>query len=240
MTLQDYLKERPYPGRGIAVGKTKDASHVIAVYFIMGRSANSQNRIFRKVDDNVMIYPYDESKVEDPSLIIYAPMRRVGNRIILTNGDQTDTVYEGLSAGKSFEESLATRCFEPDPPIFTPRISSLISICEGETLLRMSILKSADAQGSVCERLFFSPELAPGRFQFISTYAGDGNPVNTFRGTPVSLAMTDEEPEQLIGQLWSSLNESYRVSMLLLDKDLRTGEEKCFIINKFLPQEDLT
>lgn len=240
MTLQEYLRERLYPGRGIAVGMTRDAKHVIAVYFIMGRSANSQNRIFKKVGDNVIIYPYDESKVEDPSLIIYAPMRHVENKIILTNGDQTDTIRDGLEAGKSFEQSLLTRCFEPDPPIFTPRISSLISLENDSCTLQMSSLRSADAEGNACERAFFAPILEPGRFHFISTYAGDGNPINTFRSAPVCLDMTDEEPEEMMAQLWSSLNETYRVSMLLLDKNLQTGGEKLLVINKHLPQEDLT
>ncbi len=159
-SMKELVKD-PYVGRGIVIGKTPDGTKAAVAYFIMGRSENSRNRVFREKGDDIMIYPYDESKVEDPSLIIYAPVRKLENRLIVTNGDQTDTIYDFVKAGRTFEEALETREFEPDAPNFTPRISGMLTFADEDFTYKMSILKSADAEGSACSRYTFSyPALA--------------------------------------------------------------------------------
>ena len=183
----DILRGNSYAGRGIIVGKTDDGESAVFAYFIMGRSNNSRNRIFaEKENGEVIIYPYDYSKVEDPSLIIYSPVKVIKNHVIVTNGDQTDTVFNFIENGKSFEEALQTRCFEPDAPNFTPRISAIIDLDTEKTdfTYKMSILKSGDAQGSVCNRYTFSYSPIAGLGHFIHTYACDGNPLPTFCGEP--------------------------------------------------------
>ena len=163
------LRKNSYPGRGIIVGKSKNGKYAVTAYFIMGRSENSRNRVFDDFGDKVMIYPFDASKVEDPSLIIYAPVRKLGKQLIVTNGDQTDTIYDGLKEGKSFEEALESRCFEPDAPNYTPRISALLDFNDGFSY-KMNILKSADAEGSGCNRFTYSYAPVDGVGHFLHTY----------------------------------------------------------------------
>ena len=177
------LRKNSYPGRGIIVGKSKNGKYAVTAYFIMGRSENSRNRVFDDFGDKVMIYPFDASKVEDPSLIIYAPVRNLGKQLIVTNGDQTDTIYDGLKAGKSFEEALESRCFEPDAPNYTPRISALLDFNDGFSY-KMNILKSADAEGSGCNRFTYSYAPVDGVGHFLHTYKCDGNPLPSFNGEP--------------------------------------------------------
>ena len=182
LSLSEILAANTYPGRGIVVGLSEDKKYAVSAYFIMGRSENSRNRVFIEEGDEVIIHPFDASKVEDPSLIIYSPIRKYENKLIVTNGDQTDTVYDGLVAGKSFSEALTARCFEPDAPNFTPRISAMLTFGEGAFTYQMSILKSADAEGSACNRFTFSYAPIAGVGHFLHTYNCDGNPIPTFTG----------------------------------------------------------
>ena len=179
--IAELITGNPYVGRGIVAGLSADGGRAVSAYFIMGRSANSRNRIFAKRGGDLYTEPFDASKVEDPSLIIYAAVRETDGGLIVTNGDQTDTIYDGLAAGKSFEESLESRCFEPDCPNFTPRISAYLSFGEKYSY-RMSILKSIDAEGSDCARYSFSYPAKAGLGHFIHTYVTDGNPIPTFQG----------------------------------------------------------
>ena len=192
MQLLDFnniLQNHAYPGRGIMLGRSADNTKAVIAYFIMGRSENSRNRIFETTEDGIRTKAYDESKLADPSLIIYHPVRRLGNRLIVTNGDQTDTIRDGLAAGKSFPESLKCRCFEPDGPNWTPRISGLLNFTEGGFDYSMSILKSADAEGSACNRFTYDYEALNGLGHFIHTYVTDGNPIPTFQGEPERIAI---------------------------------------------------
>ena len=168
-SLEEILKSDTYQGRGIVVGKSEDGKNAVFAYFIMGRSANSRNRIFTKKDNDIIIYPFDESKVEDPSLIIYAPIREYENKLIVTNGDQTDTIYDFIKDGKTFEQALETREFEPDAPNFTPRISAIMDFSENDFTYKMSILKSGDENGSVCNRFTYSYNPIDGLGHFIHT-----------------------------------------------------------------------
>ena len=190
--MGDVLSENTYPGRGIVIGKTPNGRKAVFAYFIMGRSENSRNRIFIENGDDVVIHPFDASKVEDPSLIIYSPIRKLDNKLIVTNGDQTDTVYDGLVSAKSFEEALRSRCFEPDAPNFTPRISGILEFNNSDFTYKMSILKSGDAQGSVCNRYTFEYAPISGLGHFIHTYNSDGNPIPTFTGEPERIAVLDD------------------------------------------------
>ena len=182
--IEELIKDNPYVGRGIIVGKTADGKKAVAAYFIMGRSANSRNRVFTEKNGEVFTEPYDASKVQDPSLIIYAAIRQKDNQLIVTNGDQTDTIYDGLCNGDSFSGALESRCFEPDAPNFTPRISAILSFANNDFAYRMSILKSIDAEGSDCARYEFSYPSKAGLGHFIHTYVTDGNPIPTFQGEP--------------------------------------------------------
>ena len=221
-----------YPGRGIVTGLTEDGQYAVAAYFIMGRSANSRNRVFRRLPDGtVLTAPFDESKVEDPSLIIYNAVRSQNGRLIVTNGDQTDTIYEGLSAGKSFSESLTSRCFEPDAPNFTPRISALLS-CDGGYSYQMSILKSADAQGSACARYTFCYPALPGVGHFLHTYRCDGNPIPTFFGEPERVAI-EGGLEEFADRLWDSLDEANKISLYVRFVRLADGDVQEKLINKY-------
>ena len=186
---QQLLSGNPYPGRGIILGMTPDGTKAVAAYFIMGRSENSRNRVFVEKDGEVFTEPFDASRVEDPSLIIYAAVRQLGSRLIVTNGNQTDTVYEGLQKGLSFSEALESRCFEPDPPNFTPRISGMITFGEGAFTYQMSILKSADAEGTACNRFTYAYAPLPGLGHFLHTYVTDGSPIPTFQGEPERMYM---------------------------------------------------
>lgn len=221
----------PYVGRGIVVGKSGDGQKAVIAYFIMGRSENSRNRVFLERCGQVFIHPYDPSKLADPSLIIYSPIRSRGDQLIVTNGDQTDTIYEALSAGRSFEEALETRRFEPDAPNFTPRISALLSFAGQDFTYKMNILKSADPEGTACNRFTFAYEPLDGVGHFIHTYAGDGNPLPTFTGEPERVAIPDGI-DVFTRDLWGNLNADNRISLYVRFINLATGGTENRIINK--------
>ncbi|MCR5150486.1 MAG: IMP cyclohydrolase [Clostridiales bacterium] len=225
------IKDNTYVGRGIVIGKTPDAKKAVAAYFIMGRSANSRNRIFTLKDGVLFTEPYDASKVEDPSLIIYAALRQYENSLIVTNGDQTDTIYDGLKAGKSFSQALTSREFEPDSPNFTPRISGIINFENGDFNYEMSILKSADSLGSACNRFTFSYSPIAGLGHFIHTYVCDGSPIPTFQGEPERVAISDSIDE-FSDKLWNNLNSDNKISLFVKYVDLATGNEETRLINK--------
>lgn len=225
------LRENTYPGRGIVIGKTPDGKKAVFAYFIMGRSENSRNRIFIENGDDVVIHPFDVSKVEDPSLIIYSPIRKLDNKLIVTNGDQTDTVYDGLVAGKSFEEALRSRCFEPDAPNFTPRISGILDFADADFTYKMSILKSGDEKGSVCNRYTFEYTPICGLGHFIHTYNCDGNPIPTFTGEPERVAMVNDIDEYT-DLLWNNLNENNKISLYVRYIDLESKNVENRMINK--------
>ncbi len=229
--LKELLENNTYPGRGIVIGKTPDGKKAVTAYFIMGRSDNSRNRVFVEQGEELRTEPFDASKVEDPSLIIYAPIRVFENNLIVTNGDQTDTIYDGLKAGISFEEALTQREFEPDPPNFTPRISGMITFDEGDFSYKMSILKSADAEGTACNRFSYSYKSLAGVGHFIHTYVCDGNPIPTFQGEPERVGIIDDIDEFTQG-IWNSLNEQNKISLYVRFVDLETGEAENRLINK--------
>lgn len=230
-TMGKTIENNSYAGRGIAVGMTKDGSKAAIAYFIMGRSENSRNRIFREEGEDVVIYPFDESKVEDPSLIIYSPLRVLGNRVIVTNGDQTDTIYDFVKRGKSFAEALETREFEPDAPNWTPRISAMLTLNSPAFSYEMSILKSIDEQGSGCARYTYSYPAAAGLGHFIHTYEHDGNPLPTFQGEPRRIE-TPDDMDEFVSDIWENLNEQNKISLYVRYIDLRTKETKSKLINK--------
>ena len=229
--IGDLLKDNTYPGRGIINGKSADGKKAVFAYFIMGRSDNSRNRVFVKTEDGIMIKPFDESKVEDPSLIIYYPVRRFEDKIIATNGDQTDTIYEHLQKGKCFGCALKTREFEPDGPNFTPRISSMLTLGE-KFEYKMSILKSADEKGSACNRYTYSYEPLSGLGHFIHTYVCDGNPIPTFQGEPERVEIPNCIDE-LTNDIWTNLNEKNKISLYCEYVDLESGKIEYRLINKF-------
>lgn len=232
-SLQDELKNNPYPGRGIVIGKTPEGRFAVTAYFIMGRSVNSRNRIFVEEGEGIRTEAYDPSKLSDPSLIIYAPVRVYGDQTIVTNGDQTDTVYEGLAAGKSFEEALASREFEPDKPNYTPRISGVMEFAEGKFSYKMSVLKSADGDPSCCLRYTFSYDRPlAGEGRFIHTYQGDGDPLPSFEGEPERIAIEDEDIDSFAKRIWESLNEENKVSLFVRYIEIETGKWESRIINK--------
>jgi hypothetical protein len=230
-TADELIRGNSYVGRGIVVGKTPNGEKAASAYFIMGRSANSRNRVFTKKDEAVFTEPFDASKVEDPSLIIYAAVRAYENKLIVTNGDQTDTIWEGLKSGKSFTESLATREFEPDAPNLTPRISAMLTFGEQDFVYKMSILKSADAEGTACNRYTFFYNALPGLGHFIHTYVCDGNPIPTFQGEPERIAIPDSIDE-LTENLWDALDADNKISLYVRYTDLKTGEYEDRLINK--------
>ena len=225
------IEGNSYVGRGIVIGKSSDGKKACAAYFIMGRSANSRNRVFAERDGVLYTEPFDASKVEDPSLIIYAALREYKNKLIVTNGDQTDTIYEGIKAGGSFSGALATREFEPDAPNFTPRISGMITFRHGDFTYDMSILKSADEKGSACSRYTFSYPALPGLGHFIHTYVCDGNPMPTFQGEPERVAIPDDIDE-FTDSLWNALDPDNKISLYVRYVDLETGEAENRLINK--------
>ena len=228
---QQLLSGNPYPGRGIILGMTPDGTKAVAAYFIMGRSENSRNRVFVEKDGEVFTEPFDASRVEDPSLIIYAAVRQLGSRLIVTNGNQTDTVYEGLQKGLSFAEALESRCFEPDPPNFTPRISGMITFGEGAFTYQMSILKSADAEGTACNRFTYTYAPLPGLGHFLHTYVTDGSPIPTFQGEPERMYM-DDSIDDFTDDLWNSLNAANRISLYVRYTDLKSGKTESRMVNK--------
>lgn len=226
------LSENTYAGRGIVVGKTGNGKKAAVAYFIMGRSENSRNRIFAENDGGeVIIYPFDASKVEDPSLIIYSPIKVISNKLIVTNGDQTDTIYDFISAGKTFEEALDTREFEPDKPNWTPRISAMLTFGKDDFSYKMSILKSADENGSACNRYTFSYSALNGLGHFLHTYVCDGNPIPTFQGEPERVEIPDCIDE-FTSLIWNNLNEKNKISLYVRMIDIETGETENRLINK--------
>ncbi len=230
-SIASLLSRNTYPGRGIIVGLTPDGMHAAAAYFIMGRSANSRNRVFRAEGDDVMIYPFDASKVEDPSLIIYAPVRTLKNKLIVTNGDQTDTIRDFLKKGDCFENALRTRGFEPDKPNYTPRISAILHL-EKCWWYQMSILKAADGEGKRCNRFTFDLAPVAGLGHFIHTYTGDGAPLPSFEGEPEQTALPDDIDE-MTRSIWTSLDENNKISLFVRFVDLRTGSMQTRICNKY-------
>ena len=230
-TMKERLEGNTYPGRGIVVGKSADGTKACAAYFIMGRSANSRNRVFTVKNCEVFTEPFDASKVEDPSLIIYAAVRQYENNLIVTNGNQTDTIYEGLAARKSFSQALTAREFEPDAPNLTPRISGMLTFDQGDFTYEMSILKSADAEGTGCNRFTYSYVPMNGVGHFLHTYVCDGNPIPTFQGEPERVAIPDDM-ESFAREIWESLDENNKISLYVRYVDLATGKVEEKLINK--------
>ena len=230
--LSQELQENTYPGRGIIVGKSQDGKSAVCAYFIMGRSANSRNRVFVEDGNGIRTKAFDESKLEDPSLIIYAPVRVLGNKTIVTNGDQTDTIYELMNKQMTFEQALRTREFEPDSPNYTPRISSVMKVSDGDYNYAISILKSADGDPSSCQRYSFAySNPINGIGHFIHTYKCDGNPLPSFEGEPKKVEIPNciDEFSKMI---WESLNEDNKVSLFVRYIDIKSGKTESRIINK--------
>ena len=231
-SIGERIKGNSYVGRGIIAGKSADGKKAAVAYFIMGRSENSRNRIFEETDDGIIIFPYDESKVEDPSLIIYSPIRKIDNKLIVTNGDQTDTIYNFIKQGKCFSAALNTRGFEPDAPNFTPRISAMLTFDKKDFTYEMSILKSADSEGSACARYNFSYPSLCGIGHFIHTYVCDGNPIPTFMGEPERISIPDDI-DAFANDIWENLDENNKISMYVRYIDLETGECENRLVNKY-------
>ena len=229
--IEEIITGNPYVGRGIVIGRSPDGQNAVIAYFIMGRSANSRNRIFTESEGEVFTEPFDRSKVQDPSLIIYAAIRQLENHLIVTNGDQTDTIYDGLANGLSFSESLRSRTFEPDGPNFTPRISGMVTFENGNFSYQMSILKSIDEEGSACARYTFEYPSKAGLGHFIHTYVTDGNPVPTFQGEPERVAIPDDI-DAFTEALWNSLDENNKISLYVRYTDIETGAVSESLINK--------
>ena len=230
-SLDEMLSTNTYPGRGIVLGMTPDGKKSVAAYFIMGRSVNSRNRVFVQEPDGIRTEAHDPSLMKDPHLIIYHPVREAGCGLIVTNGDQTDTIWEFLAKGESWEAALRTRMFEDDGPNWTPRISGLLA---GDGSYKMSILKSADAEGSACARFFYEYPAIPGLGHFIHTYVCDGNPViPTFQGEPERVAISDDI-EAFTEMLWNNLNPDNKISLFVRYTDLATGKYEQKIINKHI------
>lgn len=228
----ELLKSNTYPGRGIMIGKTKDGTHGVISYFIMGRSENSRNRVFVEEGEGIRTQAFDPAKLTDPSLIIYAPVRVLGNKTIVTNGDQTDTIYEGMDKQMTFEQSLRSRKFEPDEPNYTPRISGIMHIENGTYNYAMSILKSNNGNPDSCHRYTFAYENpAAGEGHFIHTYKCDGNPLPSFEGEPKLIAIPNDMDE-FVSTLWNSLNEDNKVSLFVRYIDIASGAYETKIVNK--------
>ena len=232
LSLREELQSNAYPGRGIVIGKSPDGKRAVIAYFIMGRSVNSRNRIFVEDGEGIRTQAFDPSKLEDPSLIIYAPVRVLGNKTIVTNGDQTDTIYDGMKGGLTFEQSLRSREFEPDGPNYTPRISGVMEMESGKYGYSMSILKSNNGNPDGCNRYTYSYENpAAGEGHFIHTYMHDGNPLPSFEGEP-KLVEVKGDIEELTRQIWESLNEENKVSLFVRFIDMETGVYETRIVNK--------
>ena len=232
ISLEKELKENSYPGRGIVIGKSADGTKAVAAYFIMGRSENSRNRIFVEDGEGIRTQAFDPSKLTDPSLIIYAPVRVLGNKTIVTNGDQTDTIYEGMDRQLTFEQSLRNREFEPDGPNYTPRISGIMHIENGRYNYAMSILKSNNGNPEACNRFtFYYNNPLAGEGRFIHTYMHDGNPLPSFEGEPKLVEVMDDINEYT-DLIWNSLNEENKVSLFVRYIDIATGRYETRIVNK--------
>ena len=233
MELTAELGATSYPGRGIVLGKTADGTQMAIAYFIMGRSENSRNRVFVLEGDAMRTKAFDESKMTDPHLIIYYPVRVLGNKTIVTNGDQTDTIYDLMDKQMTFEQALRTREFEDDKPNFTPRISGIIRLDKDGMNYAMSILKSAEGDDSSCERFTYAySNPLCGKAKFIHTYNGDGNPLPSFEGEPKTLELDDLSIDQLTEQIWENLNEENKVSLFVRYIDIATGETETRVVNK--------
>lgn len=231
-SLNTELNTNAYPGRGIVIGKSTDGKYAVTAYFIMGRSVNSRNRVFVEDGEGIRTQAFDESKLEDPSLIIYAPVRVLGNDTIVTNGDQTDTIYDNMKAGQTFEESLRCREFEPDAPNYTPRISGIMNVKDGNYKYSMSILKSNNGDPDECLRFTFdydNPKAGQGHF--IHTYMGDGNPLPSYEGEPTPVDITGNIDE-FTNAVWTNLNEDNKVSLFVRFIDIATGKYETRILNK--------
>ncbi len=230
--LDQELQSNPYPGRGLVIGRTEDGAKAVCAYFIMGRSENSRNRVFVEEGEGIRTKAFDPAKLVDPSLVIYAPVRVMGNRTIVTNGDQTDTIYDLMSKGQTFEQALCTREFEPDAPNYTPRISGIMEIEEGKYTYSMSILKSSNAQGEGCNRYTFSYDNPqPGEGHFIHTYKENIEPLPSFEGEP-KLVKISNDINAFAHGLWTSLNEENKVSLFVRFIDIQTGAYETKIFNK--------
>ena len=232
LSIEQELKSNSYPGRGIIIGKSPDGKKAVTAYFIMGRSENSRNRVFVEDGEGIRTQAFDPSKLTDPSLIIYAPVRVLGNKTIVTNGDQTDTIYEGMDKQLTFEQSLRSREFEPDGPNYTPRISGVMHIENGNFNYAMSILKSNNGNPDSCNRYTFAYENpVAGDAHFIHTYMHDGNPLPSFEGEPKLVEVLDNM-EEFADLLWNSLNEENKVSLFVRYIDIETGNYETKIVNK--------
>lgn len=233
LDIYEELKSNSYPGRGIVIGKSADGTKAVTAYFIMGRSVNSRNRVFTPTDDGIKTEAADPSKLSDPHLIIYAPVRKLGNITIVTNGDQTDTIQTNMAKGMTFEQSLREREYEDDAPNYTPRISGIMEVENGSYNYSMSILKSADGNPDCVERFTYTYSTPlNGTGHFIHTYMGDGNPLPSFEGEPKKVSVPNDINE-FAESLWSSLNEDNKVSLFVRFIDIATGQEETKIINKF-------
>ncbi|SDA27266.1 IMP cyclohydrolase-like protein [Ruminococcus sp. YE71] len=233
LDIYEELRSNSYPGRGIVIGRSADGKSAVTAYFIMGRSVNSRNRVFTETEDGIKTEAADPSKLSDPHLIIYSPVRKLGNKTIVTNGDQTDTIYELMDKQQTFEQSLRTREYEDDAPNYTPRISGIMHLGDGQYNYAMSILKSADGDPSSVERFTFTYSTpVAGIGHFIHTYMGDGSPLPSFEGEPKKVSIPNDIGEFTKG-LWDSLNADNKVSLFVRFIDIATGEEKTEIVNKF-------
>lgn len=230
--LSEILKNNSYPGRGIVIGKSADGKYAVTAYFIMGRSSNSRNRVFVEDGEGIRTQAFDESKLEDPSLIIYAPVRVLGNKTIVTNGDQTDTIYEGMDKQMTFEQSLRSRCYEPDAPNLTPRISGIMHVENGKYNYALSILKSNNGREGAHNRFTFAYENPfAGEGHFIHTYENDGNPLPSFEGEPTWVGISGDI-DTFTNEVWTSLNEDNKVSLFVRYIDIATGKYETRIVNK--------
>ena len=231
--LKTALNENAYPGRGIIIGKSADGKNAVIAYFIMGRSENSRNRVFVTDGDGIRTQAFDESKMTDPHLIIYAPVRVLGNKTIVTNGDQTDTIYELMDRQMTFEQALRTREFEDDAPNFTPRISGIVRLENGDMNYAMSILKSADGDPNSCQRFTFAyNNPLKANAKFIHTYKCDGNPLPSFEGEPKTVTLPDLDIDAMTNVIWDNLNEDNKVSLFVRYIDLQSGKFDTRIVNK--------
>lgn len=229
--IENFLRGNAYPGRGIVVGKSENGEYAVVAYFIMGRSENSRNRVFEIRNGELVTAPFDESKVEDPSLILYSAVKQEKNSLVLANGDQSETIVEGLKRGISFSESLKSRTFEPDTPNLTPRISAALTFEKGDFSYEMSILKAADEKGSSCNRFTFSYETLAGVGHFLHTYSHDGNPLPSFSGEP-KVVFIPNDLEEFARELWNALNEENKISLFVRYTSLKDGSIQEKIINK--------
>ncbi len=233
LCIRKELSENEYPGRGIIIGKSKCGDFAMMAYFIMGRSENSRNRIFALTDDGIKTEAFDPAKLTDPSLVIYAPVRAMGDTTIVTNGDQTDTVYEFMKKGQSFEDALRTREFEPDAPNFTPRISGLVNVKDNDFTYKMSILKTFEGDEKNGQRQFFEFTSSAGLGHFIHTYKCDGNPrIPSFEGEPKPINMGCADIDKFTNKIWESLNDDNKVSLFTRLINIKTGEVDTRIVNK--------